>query len=258
MDQKFISKLKEIIIKAGKMSVDLRDKGLVVQKKGDDSPVTNADLEISNFIYKNLTKLDSNIPIICEEQPLLDVSNAEMFWLVDPIDGTRSYIRNIDSFTVNIALIRNQIPIIGLIYQPTLQKLYFTDHEGNFFAEQYGKNMQAIKREDDSFIAVVSSRNFNDTTEQYIRENNFSEILAVPSSIKLCMIAEGSGDVYPKFGPTMEWDIAAGHALINASGGKVLDNNTDETLLYGKSGFKNSDFIAFNKKHLKARLQPER
>ena len=198
MDERFISNLKDIIIEAGKISISLRDEGLIVKRKKDSSPVTNADIEISNFIYSELTKLDQVIPIICEEQPLKDVLGKEMIWLVDPIDGTRSYIKNMDSFTVNIALIHNQIPIIGLIYQPTSRKLYFT---------------------------VVSSRNFNYKTEKYIQENGFSEIISIPSSIKLCMVAEGSADVYPKFGSTMEWDTAAGHALIRAAGGAVIDNN---------------------------------
>jgi 3'(2'), 5'-bisphosphate nucleotidase len=245
MDQQLHSALKEIIIKAGKMSVDLRDEGLNIQKKSDDSPVTNADQEISNFIYANLTKLSPNIPIICEEQPLKNVDNERQFWLVDPIDGTKSYVKNMDSFTVNIALINNKVPVIGLIYQPMLKKLYFTDPEGKFCIEQNGENVELLERKTNSHIAVVSSRNFNEKTKDYIKENNFSEIIAIPSSIKLCMIAEGSATVYPKFGPTMEWDIAAGHALINASSGKVIDKSTGQELLYGKADFKNPDFIAY-------------
>ena len=250
MDEKFISKLKNIIIEAGKISISLRDEGLIVKRKKDSSPVTNADIEISNFIYSELTKLDQVIPIICEEQPLKDVLGKEMIWLVDPIDGTRSYIKNMDSFTVNIALIHNQIPIIGLIYQPTSRKLYFTNPKQEFCLEKNGNILKTLKREDKNYIAVVSSRNFNYKTEKYIQENGFSEIISIPSSIKLCMVAEGSADVYPKFGSTMEWDTAAGHALIRAAGGAVIDNNTGRTLLYNtKNNFKNPDFIAFNEKY---------
>lgn len=246
MDQYFIPNLKETIIQAGEIAVNLREKGLTIERKKDYSPVTNADIQVSDFIYKKLTKLDPNIPVICEERPLKNILKDSMFWLVDPIDGTKSYIRNMDSFTVNIALISNQVPKVGLIYQPALKKLYFTDDEGNFCAEQNGHKVREIKREDDSFIAVVSSRNFNEKTENYIRNNPFSEIIAVPSSIKLCMVAEGSADIYPKFGPTMEWDIAAGHALVNAAGGIIIDQTSNQSLLYGKTGFKNSEFLAFN------------
>lgn len=247
MDQKFISNLKDIILEAGEISINLRNEGLTVKRKKDNSPVTNADLKISNFIYSKLTKLDKTIPIICEEQPLKDISNEEMIWLVDPIDGTRSYIRDMDSFTVNIALIRNRIPIIGLIYQPTSRKLYFTNHEGELCIEKNGKALKLEKRNDKNYIAVVSSRNFNSKTEQYIENHGFSEVISIASSIKLCMIAEGSVDVYPKFGSTMEWDIAAGHALIKAAGGTLIDNNTGQNLLYTKSNFKNPDFIASKK-----------
>lgn len=250
MDERFISKLKDIIIEAGRISISLRNEGLTVEHKKDSSPVTNADIEISNFIYSKLTELDPSIPIICEEQPLKDVLGREMIWLVDPIDGTRSYIKNMDSFTVNIALIRNQIPIIGLIYQPTSRKLYFTNHKEEFCLEKNGNTVEILRREDKNFIAVVSSRNFNYKTEKYIQDKGFSEVISMPSSIKLCMIAEGSADVYPKFGSTMEWDTAAGHALITAAGGAVIDNNTGKTLLYNtKNNFKNPDFIALNQKY---------
>ncbi len=248
MDQSFISNLKEIITEAGEISIDLRNEGLIIEQKKDNSPVTNADLKISNFIYSKLTALDKKIPIICEEQPLKDISNEEMIWLVDPIDGTKSYIKNMDSFTVNIALIRNQIPVIGLIYQPTSRKLYFTNHEKKLCIEKNGKTLEIEQRTDKNYIAVVSSRNFNWKTEQYIQDHSFSEVISIPSSIKLCMIAEGSVDVYPKFGPTMEWDIAAGHALIQAAGGTLIDTTTGKTLLYTKRHFKNPDFIASNKR----------
>lgn len=250
MDKRFISKLKDIIIEAGRISISLRNEGLTVEHKKDSSPVTNADIEISNFIYSKLTELDPSIPIICEEQPLKDVLGREMIWLVDPIDGTRSYIKNMDSFTVNIAFIRNQIPIIGLIYQPTSRKLYFTNHKQEFCLEKNGNILETLKRNDKSYIAVVSSRNFNYKTEKYIQDKGFSEVISMPSSIKLCMIAEGSADVYPKFGSTMEWDTAAGHALITAAGGVVIDNNTGKSLLYNtKNNFKNPDFIALNQKY---------
>jgi len=244
MDERFISKLKDIIIEAGRISISLRNEGLTVEHKKDSSPVTNADIEISNFIYSKLTELDPSIPIICEEQPLKDVLGREMIWLVDPIDGTRSYIKNMDSFTVNIALIRNQIPIIGLIYQPTSRKLYFTNHKQEFCLEKNGNILETLKRNDKNFIAVVSSRNFNYKTEKYIQDKGFSEVISIPSSIKRCLIAEGNADVYPRFAPTMEWDTAAGHAIIRASGKEVYQAGKTEPLQYNKTDLLNPWFIA--------------
>lgn len=250
MDQRVISNLKDVIIEAGQISIDLRDKGLIIEHKKDSSPVTNADIAVSNFIYSKLTALDQKIPIICEEQPLKDVSTNNTIWLVDPIDGTKSYLKNMDSFTINIALVHNHIPVIGLIYQPTSKKLYFTTHEKKLRIEKNGTLIKALKKYDSNYTAVVSSRNFNLKTEQYLQNFGFSEVISIPSSIKLCMVAEGSVDVYPKFGPTMEWDVAAGHALILASGGNVINSTTGKPLLYSKSNFQNPDFIASGKRYL--------
>lgn len=258
MDHTLIQALKTIIIKAGEMALTIRSSGLIVEKKEDDSPVTNADLNISNFIYKNLNNLDKNIPIICEERLSRQTPNTDKFWLVDPIDGTKSYIKNMDSFTVNIALIQNNHPIIGLIYIPVLKKLYFTDHQGALCIEQDGAKIgnktlpklvsNHIQKSED-FIAVVSSNNFNSQTKDFISNHNFSKVVSIPSSIKLCMIAENSCDVYPKFGQTMEWDIAAGHALINAVGGMVVDVSNNQVLSYNKANFTNPHFLAMNQRY---------
>lgn len=252
MDQKFISNLKKIIIEAGQISINLRDKGLIVKQKKDSSPVTNADIAISNFIYAKLTEIDINIPVICEEQPLKDVSNKETIWLVDPIDGTKSYIDNMNSFTINIALISKQIPVIGLIYQPILKKLYFTNHKKKLCIEQDGYIIAPEYNFNKDYRVVVSSRNSNLETKEYIKKYNFLEVISIASSIKLCMIAEGYVDSYPRFNPTMEWDIAAGHALILASEGDIIDTINNKSLVYNKNNFQNSNFIALSKRHFRS------
>ncbi len=248
MNQQLIFNLKKVITAAGDIALALRAKGLVVNHKEDGSPVSNADLELSNFIYKNISKLTPDIPIICEEREVRKPILAESFWLVDPIDGTRSYIKNLVNFTVNIALIENHKPKLGFIYHPVSKKLYYTDHKNNLVIECAGSLISNIAKNKEGYIAVVSSTNFNENTKKYIENNNFSEIIAASSSIKLCMVASGAADIYPKFGPTMEWDIAAGHALINAAGGEIIDYNSKKELLYNKSQFTNPYFIAFNQR----------
>ena len=248
MDRKLIQTLKEIIVQAGEISLNTRHLGLIIEKKSDNSPVTNADLKISDFIYKGLTKLNKDIPVICEEQPSKQLGDKNTFWLVDPIDGTKSYIKNMDSFTVNIALIKDGHPVIGLIYIPALRKLYFTDHQGKLCIEQDGIKINPNQEDRKDFVAVVSSNHFNTKTEEFILKYNFSKVISIPSSIKFCMIAENSCDIYPKFGQTMEWDVAAGHALINAAGGVIVEASSNQILSYNKTNFENSHFLAMNKR----------
>lgn len=247
MDSRLISAIKNLIVKAGHIALSSREKGLDIEWKEDKSPVTNADKEISQFIFQELSRLAPEIPIICEERPIIEIDANKLFWLIDPIDGTRSFIKNKDSFTVNIALIDNRLASYGFIYQPSKELLYFTDENQNFCIEKNGLSINNAPHNLDGFVAVVSSNNFNSKTADYLKENNFSEVISTPSSLKLGLIAEGVGDVYPKFGSTMEWDIAAGHALISAAGGKVC-TMLDEQLYYAKEGFLNPSFIATSKK----------
>jgi 3'(2'), 5'-bisphosphate nucleotidase len=247
MDKQLVIELKKVIIEAGRMALDYREAGLTVERKQDDSPVTNADKEISSFIHSHLINLTPDIPIICEERSPVTIDKARSFWLIDPIDGTRSYISNKDSFTVNIALVDNQQAAYGFVYQPTIDRLYYTDENKKFCIEVGGKFVPNNVHQQDGFVAVVSSRSFNEKTAAYLKKNNFLEIIAVPSSIKLCMVAEGVSDVYPKFGPTMEWDIAAGHALICSAGGSVVTQE-GRVLDYAKKGFENPSFLAISKK----------
>lgn len=247
MDKSLVIAIKELIIKAGTIALGIRDDGLEVEWKEDNSPVTNADKAVSQYIFENLSRLTPQIPVICEERPLFSVDQNTQFWLVDPIDGTHSFISDNDSFTINIALIDNKEAVYGFIYQPTEKLLYFTNEEQRFCIEQNGLSIKQNTHTQNGYVAVVSSHHFNTTTADYLKHNDFSEVLSIPSSIKLCLVAEGAGDVYPKFGPTMEWDIAAGHALLKAAGGEIrlID---DQIMRYAKDQFRNPNFIATSKK----------
>ncbi|PCJ23663.1 MAG: 3'(2'),5'-bisphosphate nucleotidase [Rickettsiales bacterium] len=247
MDKSIVAEIKEITTEAGAMAVNLRNKGLEISLKEDSSPVTNADKAISSFIFDRLTSIAPDIPVICEERPPCAVDTSKQFWLIDPIDGTRSFIDNTDNFTVNIALIDNKSAAYGFIYQPTTGLLYFTDAEQNFCVEENGIKTIRPAHGSEGLVAVVSSHHLNEKTESFLASNSFSEIVSIPSSIKLCMLAEGRVDIYPKFGTTMEWDIAAGDALIRAAGGKVC-TLSGEIMQYAKKDFRNNHFIAMGKR----------
>jgi 3'(2'), 5'-bisphosphate nucleotidase len=245
--QEFIPALKDIIVKAGEIALDVRQKNLVVNYKSDHSPVTNADKAVSAFIAQNITQLAPNIALVCEEREIPNIQNANLFWLIDPIDGTRSFLKNRDSFTVNIALIENNRPILGFIYLPSSHKLYYTNENDALAIEENGKKIEPRLHDQNGLVAVVSSHITNNETEDYLAKYDFDEILSIPSSIKLCMVAEGQADIYPKFSDTMEWDIAAGDALIRAAGGRVTSIEGDD-LLYGKTNFLNHHFLAMGRR----------
>ncbi len=240
-----IESLKNLIIQAGEIALTTRENGLIISYKEDTSPVTNADKEISSFIYDAISLLTPNIAVICEERDLITVE-ANSFWLIDPIDGTKSYIKGEDSYTINIAFIKNGMPAIGLIYQPSQHRLYYTDQNNCLRIEQHGVEENLTILPKDYCNAVIGSHSSNGEIKDFLNKHLITEILTIASSIKLCLVAEGKFDIYPKFGPTMEWDIAAGHALIKASGGNIVDL-TGKELIYKKSNYKNPYFYAYSR-----------
>lgn len=248
-----ITKIKYIIKEAGKKSILLRNLNLKIFIKKDQSPVTNADLELDKFIAKNLSNLFPNIPIISEEQEQQSLKNDEYFWLIDPIDGTKGFINNQPYFTVNIALINKQKkPEFGFIYAPDFDSLYYVDENKNLSIEK-NKDISILNNhkntEFNNFTAITSFNNFNEKTKNYLQNKKIKKIIKMSSSLKFCLLAENLADIYPKFGPTMEWDTAAGDAILQAAGGKILNHN-EQTMIYGKENFKNGDFFACNKKWL--------
>jgi len=246
MNDNLINALKDLIINTGKIALDIKKSGILTDIKSDGSFVTNADKEISKIIYQTLQTLTPQIAIVCEEQPL-PILNSDTFWLIDPIDGTRSYVNGKSTYTVNIGLIENGLPTIGLIYQPESDKLYYTNESGQLKIEQYSKEIPLThKQKEERLNAVIGFYHSNKTTKEFLSKYSFDKIDAIGSSIKLCLIAEGAADIYPKFGQTMEWDIAAGHALIKAGGGNMLDLSGAE-ITYGKENFLNPNFFACSK-----------
>ncbi|MEK6734339.1 MAG: 3'(2'),5'-bisphosphate nucleotidase CysQ [Pseudomonadota bacterium] len=222
-----------------------------VKTKPDSSPVTEADLESNDFICKKLTRLYPEIPIISEEQDNLGIE-TDFFWSIDPLDGTRAFLQRNGEFTVNIALIRNKTTILGIVYSPLTKELYFVDQNKKPYKERSDGSVIPIQSRsmpnERAIILISSSSGENKKLHEYIKKFKNPQIIPSSSAMKICKIAEGSADIYPRFGKTMEWDTAAGHAILNAAGGRICDLSGNE-LTYGHSGreFTNPDFIAIGK-----------
>ena len=230
--------------------------------KKDNSPLTRADKNAHRVIMQILQT--SNLPVLSEEGksiPYEERKDWELFWMVDPLDGTKEFIKKNGDFTVNIALIENQQPIAGVIYIPVSGILYFSENRTGAFKTDYS-HWQGLEIENFDFLTdiseklpitktekytVVGSRShMNDETKTYFeklkKEHGDIEIISRGSSLKLCMIAEGKADIYPRFGPTMEWDTAGGHAIVSAAGGK-LTKSDGAKMLYNKENLLNPYFI---------------
>lgn len=226
-----------------------------VMTKADASPLTEADLEVDRYLYEELAKAFPDIPVVTEERSQshsLDVSSG-MFFLVDPIDGTKEFINKRDEFTVNIALLENGKPIAGVVCAPALNDCYLgqVDNVDGVNKGASLLNLQTkistpitVSKADNEALLVVASRShLTPENQKFIDDNNVADTKNAGSSLKFCLLAKGEADVYPRFGPTMEWDTAAGHAVLLAAGGTV--NNLDGTALnYAKADFRNPNFIA--------------
>ena len=248
-------------LEAGKAILEIYHSGeFDVEIKGDNSPLTKADTSSHNVIMSFLTK--TNIPVLSEEGKAISYEerkNWKQLWIVDPIDGTKEFIKRNGEFTVNIALIKNQKPLIGVIFVPVTGVLYFsTKIKGAFkvFVDQENFDIDVLisnaiqlpsKREDDTFTIVASRSHMSPETESYVKEmlNKYGAVnlISKGSSLKLCMVAEGSADCYPRFAPTMEWDTAAGQAICEHAGFEVLDWKTKKAMLYNREVLLNSWFL---------------
>ncbi len=224
--------------------------GAPTMLKADDSPVTAADHAADALILKRLTALTPDIPVISEEafagghKPPC----GTQFFLVDPLDGTREFISGNGEFTVNIALIEEGRPVLGVVYAPAIGRMFYANGNGQAF-ERRGDGPDCpirVRNAPSDGLIVVASRSHRDAqTEAYLGTLNVAELKSAGSSLKFCLLAAGEADLYPRFGPTMEWDTGAGHAVLAAAGGSVTGVE-GEPFVYGKAqdGYKNPSFIA--------------
>lgn len=247
-------------IEAGKEILTVYSTEFQVENKADKSPLTEADKRAHQAIVKRLTS--TKLPILSEEGksiPYDERKSWEKFWMVDPLDGTKEFINKNGEFTVNIALIENQQATMGVIYVPVTQELYFSDEKAykinNITSAAHtladlitSANELPLKTERTDFVVVASRSHMSDETKTFIEEketeHNSISLLSKGSSLKLCMVAENAADCYPRFAPTMEWDTAAGNAIINAAGGIVIDQTTQEKMKYNKENLLNNWFLA--------------
>lgn len=225
------------------------DKESGVMTKDDESPLTKADLAVDAYIGEKLAAEFPDIPVVTEERASshdLDVSKG-MFFLVDPIDGTKEFINKRDEFTVNIALVSDGMPIAGVVAAPALNALYTgIVGEGAFLTDMSSSSKSPIhvsKPDNDALMVVASRSHLSEETREFIDANKVADTKNAGSSLKFCLLAKGEADLYPRFGPTMEWDTAAGHAVLLAAGGFV--NTLDgKPLAYAKPEFRNPWFMA--------------
>ena len=236
---------------AGETIMKIYKKDFSVEYKEDQSPLTEADLASHHLICEELSKFYPDIPILSEESAdtfKLADENA-LFWCVDPLDGTKEFIKKNDEFTVNIALIQNQQAILGVIGVPAKNLVYSAVKGEGAYKQQGGNELQKIRvkyQDLDYLTFAVSRSHLDDQTKTMVDENN-AEMLQAGSALKLTYVAEGLVDVYPRFGPTMLWDVAAGQCLIEEAGGQVLWANNDHPMTYNINHMKNDSFIAMNK-----------
>lgn len=233
--------------RAGQEILGVYDGEFEVRSKADKSPVTDADERAERLILDGLAKAAPGIPVVAEESVAAgnvpDIGDG-CFLLVDPLDGTKEFVSRNGEFTVNIALVEATRPVLGVVYLPVLAETYWTSAEGEAWRERGGALARIRCRAPaDGLVAVASRSHSNPETDEYLSRFQIKERISAGSSLKLCRIAEGAADIYPRIGRTMEWDIAAGHAVLAAAGGRVTTLD-DVPLGYGKPGFENPPFVA--------------
>ena len=254
-NNKLLLDICNVSIEAGKEILNFYHNDIEVTHKEDLSPLTKADLASNKIILESLTKLNSNIPILSEES-LVDWSirkNWKKYWLVDPLDGTKEFIKKNGEFTVNIALIEDNNPILGVVYVPAKSLLYLAEkNKGSFKTNTRNKleNFEGIQKiivsSQTNRPRVIGSRSHSNATfDNWVKEKfPNAEIVQAGSSLKFCLIAEGEADIYPRFGPTSEWDIAAGHMIVNEAGGKIRTFQNDSIKYNTKENIINPEFYA--------------
>tara|TARA_B100000767_G_scaffold168933_1_gene158160 strand:- start:3056 stop:3820 length:765 start_codon:yes stop_codon:yes gene_type:complete len=250
--EELIQLAKLAAFEAGKEILKVYETHFSVETKSDDSPLTLADQVGHDKIVSFLN--ETNIPILSEEGKHLPFNQRkewDSFWLVDPLDGTKEFVKRNGEFTVNIALIKNNIPVMGVIYVPVQDVMYYGCDDKAFKIENYSTKAEIqslpIEYQREVFTIVGSRSHMNKETELFFEDMKKAhgdlELLAVGSSLKLCMVAEGKADIYPRYAPTMEWDTGAGHAIAKAAGFKVVQYQSNEELVYNKENLLNPWFL---------------
>lgn len=242
-----IKHIKDLLYEANSIAKFYQKGDLEVYAKPDNSPVTKADIEISKYLERGLSDKFSSIETISEEGDQ-KFPETDLFWLIDPIDGTRNYIKGNKLYTINIGLIDKNKATYGFITIPESDRIYFTPDPKNFVVEESGEKIE-FKFSDEEFKGILSyEAKRRSQSIEVLKKYNITNYQFMPCSAKFCLVATGEADLYPRYGPTMEWDTAAGSAIINASGGKILRIDESEELMYKKPQLLNQGFLACSKR----------
>ena len=254
-DRQIIATFRTLALEAGDLIMDVYGRpDFDVASKSDSSPVTEADEAADAHISAGLRAAFPGVVLVTEEQANTHSIEAKTFIIVDPLDGTKEFIQRRGDFTVNIAYVRNGVPSLGVVYAPAKERLFYTDGEGGAVEERGPfKNDEAgdsspinvTADPDNQGLRVVASKSHRDAaTDAYISKYETSDSKSAGSSLKFCLVATGEADLYPRLGRTMEWDTAAGDAVLRAAGGVMVSFDDHSTFQYGKSEFANGFFIA--------------
>ncbi|MEM6373749.1 MAG: 3'(2'),5'-bisphosphate nucleotidase CysQ [Pseudomonadota bacterium] len=225
-----------------------------VKAKSDDSPVTAADEAADALISAGLRAAFPDMMLVTEEQAATHTSRGDTFLIVDPLDGTKEFVHRRGDFTVNIALVEGGVPTRGVVYAPAKKRMFFTQADGQSVEETgtFAKDVIGdviplhVADSDNAALLVVASKSHRDeATDAYINKYAVADMKSAGSSLKFCLVATGEADLYPRVGRTMEWDTAAGHAVLAGAGGRVVRFDDHSPLTYGKEGYANPFFIAY-------------
>ena len=250
MNREELKKIAENLIEtfniAGQESIDLYKKGLKIEIKEDNSPVSNGDLRVNDLITKKIKELTPNIPIISEETVDLKVKNtAKIFWLIDPIDGTKEYIAGKEEYTLNAALVINTVPVLGIVGVPRKNRLFYSYAPGESYLidSREAKRVDCKKKQPKGKIAALSSSlKPSDIILNKLKEFNVNLIVKMASSYKFCVIATGEYDIYAARERANEWDYAAGHAIAQ-NAGAIIKTLDEKPFLYGKEDYRNPSLL---------------
>ena len=253
--ERLIGEMRRLALQAGARIMDIyQAEDFDVRAKSDESPVTAADEAADALISEGLRAAFPDLPLITEEQAASHAQAARTFLIVDPLDGTKEFVQRRGDFTVNIAYVENGVPLHGVVYAPAKGRLFHTTADGRAveergpFGDRPGQTMPIGVNPvpDNRGLMVVASKSHRDAaTDDYIAQYAVRDMTSAGSSLKFCLVATGEADLYPRLGRTMEWDTAAGDAILRGAGGEVVRFDDHTPLTYGKPGFENPFFIAY-------------
>jgi 3'(2'), 5'-bisphosphate nucleotidase len=251
---KIVPTMRRLAIEAGTAIMEFYEaESVEVEAKADESPVTAADKAADGLIWAGLSKAFPGIAVVTEEKAASHLTTADEFFIVDPLDGTKEFIQKRGDFTVNIALVRDGVPVLGVVYAPAKGRLFYTTGTGGAVEEQGPHDPGTpghvspitVGTPGADGLSVVASKSHRDAaTDAYIARYDVADFKSAGSSLKFCLVATGEAVLYPRLGRTMEWDTAAGDAVLRAAGGRVVRFDDHAPLRYGKAGFENPFFIA--------------